>query len=314
MLQDGRDYHRALYHAGDALNPRGWHHDNTTRLLELLKPYLFEGAVGLDYATGTGGSAIPLLQHSDHQNLDLEIALTDVMPSWFLTAHQLLNQYPATHFFLLNLKSEEPLVTPFGGNKFDFIVSASTIHLLPEKKLGYIFQELFTLLKPGGVLVFNTGDIECQQRETQNAALLHDVYRITRDLLHQDGRYRAALEDLERRDPQQHARILKTHSVFPKPLDSSQLNAALQQAGFETVRREHQVIEKSKVDSLDFIQVARLTGIAGAISSIDARRALIREFMGEAHCKLMAQGEADSDRIRTYWTFGVEQKPTSTVN
>ena len=237
MLKDGQDHHQALYHAGDALNPRGWHRDNTTRLLKLLEPYLFEGAVGLDYATGTGGSALPLLQHSDQHNLGLEIALTDVMPSWFLTAHQLLNQHPETHFFLLNLKSEEPLVTPFGENRFDFIVSASTIHLLPEKKLDQIFQELFTLLKPGGVLVFNTGDIECQKRETHNAALLHDFYRIARDLLHQDRRYRAALDELESRKPQQHAQVIKTHSVFPKPLGSYQLKRALQQAGLVTVIR-----------------------------------------------------------------------------
>ena len=307
-IEDGREYHRVLFHDGDLSRPRGWHHDNVAHLLELARPHLRDGAIGLDYATGTGGSALPLLDDCAARGLNVELALTDVMPSWFLTAHDQLHDRPGTRFFLLDLKAPRPLFDTFGGERFDFIVSASTLHLLPPKKLVSVFEDLRDLLKPGGALIFNTGDVDHPGRSATNAALLHDVYRIARDLLHEDARYQQILADLGARDPEKHARVLKGHHVFPEPFQCSFLGEALAKAGFVEEHREFRVIEKARQDALDFIQVERLTGIAGAIADREERRAMIAEFMERSLEELERRGQMDGDQIRTSWIFGVYKK------
>ncbi len=308
MLADGREYHNVLFHDGDVTRPRGWHRENVAHLIELLRPHLGDGSIGLDYATGTGGSALPLLTACEESGINVTLALTDVMPSWFLTAHRMLHEHAGTHFFLLDLRSPMPLLGTFGENRFDFIVSASTIHLLPEKKLEGIFQELHGMLKPGGVLVFNSGDLEHPKRAESNAALLHDIYRVARDLLHEEPRYQSALLELKARDPEQHARVLKNHAVFPKPFSCCRLDEAVRKAGFVEELNETLVIDKARQDALDFIQVERLTGIAGAIAERNERRELIAEFMELAFAELVRRGEAEADHIRTFWNFGVYRK------
>ncbi|MHC4937301.1 MAG: class I SAM-dependent methyltransferase [Planctomycetota bacterium] len=307
-VEDGREYHQVLFHDGDLSRPRGWHHDNVAHLLELTRPFLHAGAVGLDYATGTGGSALPLLEDCAARELNIELALTDVMPSWFFTAHTLLHEHPGTHFFLLDLKKPRPLHDTFGEARFDFIVSASTIHLLPPKKLTAVFQDLHSLLRPGGALIFNTGDVDHPGRLDTSAALLHDVYRIARDLLHEDSRYQAILGELAERDPDAHSRVVKGHQVFPAPFSCSFLGEALAEAGFEEEHREFRVIDKAKQDALDFIQVERLTGIAGAVQDTAERRALIAEFMDRSLEELARRGQFDGENIRTSWIFGVYRR------
>ena len=304
---DGEEYHRALYHDGDPARPRGWHRDNTAKLIELARPAFEPGAIGLDYASGTGGSGIPLCAESKARELDLQLAFTDVMPSWFQTAHRLLSPQAGTHFFLIDLRAERPILDLFGESRFDFVVSASTIHLLPPKKLEEIFTELFGTLRPGGTLVFNTGDLESPARSEAKAALLHDIYRRTRDLIRDDEDYARILDAIE--DEPALKQIHRGHQVFPDPVPQADVLAAIEKAGFVRESVEDHVIEKSRSDAEDFIRVRRLTSIAAALPTLEARRELIDRHFDAAWNQLIEAGEADAERVRTFWTFGVYRKP-----
>jgi hypothetical protein len=58
QVADGESYHRALYHDGDLRRPVGWHRDSVGHLLDLAVPHITDGALVVDYGSGTGAQPL----------------------------------------------------------------------------------------------------------------------------------------------------------------------------------------------------------------------------------------------------------------
>ena len=165
------------------------------------------------------------------------------------------------------------------------------------------------MLRPGGALVFNSGDLDSPVRELERAAPLHCVYRRAREHLHATERYQEALQQLAASDRDAHRKVLKGHAVFPEPLDLQLVDDVLEEVGFRRERIEHRVILKSHADACDFAQVSRLTATAGAFPDLAERRTLIAAGLERAWHDLRQEEKANADAVRTFWTFGVYRKP-----
>ena len=49
QLEDGLDYHNAIYHYGDIQKPARWHLESVSHLIDLALPHIRDGSVIVDY-------------------------------------------------------------------------------------------------------------------------------------------------------------------------------------------------------------------------------------------------------------------------
>ena len=305
-IADGEAYHRALYHNGDLDRPAGWHIDSVSKLISLAVPHIEEGSIVVDYGSGTGGSAMELLKILDERGVRVELILVDPLQSWFGKAREILEHRDDVHLEL-SLERGEDGKTRFrkldeilSGRKADVIISSSTLHLIPEKKIGSLTGEFQQSLSEGGVFVWNSGDIECDFRPG-NSARLHDPYRAVREILRKDERRVEILEKMG--DGVAETEESRLDKIFPIPYSLDVIIEALIEAGFEGEVTD-EVIDFSREDAERFILVPRLAEIAAPLREGNTRDSAIRESLNIVFSDMEDGGLADEEFYRSHWVYG----------
>jgi SAM-dependent methyltransferase len=305
-IEDGEAYHCALYHDGDLSRPAGWHHDSVKHLLDLALPHIEEGALVVDYGAGTGGSAIELLRMLDEAGISIELVLVDPLESWFGKAREILGHRDDVHFELSIGKDEfgktvfRELDEMLDGRKADVIISSSTLHLVPIRALEDLALQFADCLNPGGVFVWDSGDVESALRP-ESAACLHDPYRAVREHLRDDQARKALLAEMEEEDAARAEH--RVDRIFPVPFSIELLMRAISSAGLLSRISDH-VVDFSNEDAERFILVPRLAEIAAPLIEGEGRNAAISLAIAAVLKQMREAGTASESGYRSYWVYG----------
>ena len=305
-VQDGEAYHRALYHDGKVADPAEWHKESVEKLVDLSIPHISQGSLVVDYGSGTGGSAIELLKALDNRGIAIELVMIDPLVSWFSKARELIGGREDVHFELSILQdssgraSFRRLEDMLNGRKADVIISSSTLHLVPARAMGDLAKQFAGSLSPGGVLVWDSGDLESDFRP-RNSALLHDPYRSVREILRDDGARKEMLSTMAKRDAERSERRLDR--IFPLPFPVEVILDAMSEAGFSTEISE-KVVHFSNEDAERFVLVPRLAEIAAPLLEGDERDNAIRSALSSALSIIEAQGKGTGYSYRSHWIYG----------
>ena len=305
-VEDGEAYHRALYRDGDANRPVSWHKNSVDRLIEIASNHISDGALVVDYGSGTGGSAIELLKHLDSIGIGVELVLIDPLVSWFSKARDLLGSRDDVQFEL-SIERDSNGRTSFrrleeilGGRRADVIISSSTLHLIPAKTMGDLALQFSGSLKEDGVFVWDSGDLESDLRP-DSAALLHDPYRAVREMLRDDEKRSSMLDEMSEDEKGRHERRLDR--IFPVPLSIEVVKEALAGAGFSTEISD-KVVSFSKEDAESFALVPRLSEIAAPLQVGDERDDAIRRALDKALKSIAKDGKGNDEGYRSHWVYG----------
>ncbi len=305
-VEDGEAYHRALYHDGDTNRPVNWHKNSVERLIEMAIPHISDGALVVDYGSGTGGSAIEMLKSLDERGVEVELILIDPLVSWFSKARELLDHRDDVHFEL-SIQKDDSGRTSFrrldeilGGRKAEVIISSSTLHLIPAKTIGDLALQFAGSLKEDGAFIWDSGDLESDLRP-EVSALLHDPYRAVRELLRHDDRRLAKLSQMSVDEKEGHERRLD--QIFPSPMPVEVVVRALSEAGFSSEMND-KVIPFSREDAENFALVPRLAEIASPLQVGDDRDGAIRCALETALNSISDEGKGTEGEYRSYWVFG----------
>ena len=303
---DGEAYHRALYHGGDTNRPVNWHKDSVEKLIEIAIPHIVEGSLVVDYGSGTGGSAIELLKSLDERGIGIELVLIDPLVSWFSKARSLLSQRDDVHFELA-IKEDETGKTSFrrledilAGRKADVIISSSTLHLIPAKKIDDLTVQFAGSLKEGGAFIWDSGDLESDLRPN-TSALLHDPYRAVRELLRHDEVRAGRLSEMAVDEREVHERRLDL--IFPLPMTVEVVLRALREAGFSSEIHD-KVIPFSRDDAESFVLVPRLAEIGSPLRVGDERDEAIKGALETALNSIADGGRGTDEEYWSHWIFG----------
>ena len=309
-IDDGEAYHRALYPSGDVGAPSSWHRESVGPLIDLALPHITHGSVIVDYGTGTGASAIELLKKLDDEEIRVDMILVDPLVSWFSKAWDLLGDRDDVHFELSILTDADgnasfrDLREILGGRKADVIISSSTLHLVPARAMGGLAEQFAESLTEGGVLVWDSGDLESGFRPG-DSALLHDPYRRVREILRTDAQRESLLAMMSDEDRNKSEKRLDR--IFPLPFSIEVITDALGGAGFSTEISE-KVVRFSNDDAERFVLVPRLAEIAAPLLKGLEREDAIKGALKVSLEELANQGKADGLAYRSHWIYGYHRR------
>ena len=309
-IDDGEAYHRALYPSGDVGAPSSWHRESVGPLIDLALPHITHGSVVVDYGTGTGASAIELLKKLDDEEIRVDMILVDPLVSWFSKAWDLLGDRDDVHFELSILTDADgnasfrDLREILGGRKADVIISSSTLHLVPARAMGGLAEQFAESLAEGGVLVWDSGDLESGFRPG-DSALLHDPYRRVREILRTDDQRESLLAMMSDEDRNKSEKRLDR--IFPLPFSIEVITDALGVAGFSSEISE-KVVRFSNDDAERFVLVPRLAEIAAPLLKGLEREDAIKRALKVSLEELANQGKADGLAYRSHWIYGCHRR------
>ena len=209
----------------------------------------------VDFGAGTGVSALRLLKHL---RVNTELWLVDNSAAWLGKAYEILSKNPSVKFFLLEKKGDiySTLADVVGKNAVDHVISANTVHLIPN--LEFTFKGIADALKEGGGFYFLSGNIP--RNDGPKGALMVDdtvkrVHDISIEIVRTDAKfatYRKYLDiNIKTTEPQR-------KFVFPDTRSIEFYLRSLKHAGFEDIVYNYQLVQVKYSDWLNFLRVRRL--------------------------------------------------------
>ena len=198
----------------EAVANSSWIKDILYEIAKIVKLKIRENDVVVDFGAGTGTSAMLLLKHLENK---VNLWLVDNSQSWLAKAYEVLNKYQNVKFFVLEKKDNRysTLAETVGSEVVDHVVSANTVHLIPDLK--DVFIGINQALKKKGTLTFQTGNFIREDRP-EGALMIDDtvksVHDIALEIVKEDPRFDVYREGLDERilaeEPQR-------KFVFPAP-------------------------------------------------------------------------------------------------
>ncbi len=180
------------------------------------------------------------------------------------------------------------------------IISSSTLHLVPVKAIDNLVKEFAGSLVSNGVVIWNSGDLECGFRP-MDAARLHDPYRIVRNILREDvSRMRMISELSESLGNSTEKRLDR---IFPIPFPIEVLIESFSGAGFSNQVSEKVILFEND-DAESFILVPRLAEIAAPLIEGKERDVVIKKALKEALSRIRDQGLGSNAGYRSHWVYG----------
>ena len=308
-IADGEAYHRALYHSGDINQPASWHQESVEPLIEKALENISEGSLVVDYGAGTGGSAIELLKKLDERGVTIDLVLIDPLISWFAKARDILGDRDGVQFELSISKDESGQISfkrleeILGGRKADVIISSSTLHLVPAKAMDDLAIQFANSLSDDGVLIWDSGDLESDFRPI-NSALLHDPYRLVREILRNNTQRIEALSRLSNEEANKSEKRLDR--IFPLPFPVEVIIDSMRDAGFTTQISE-KIVEFEKEDAERFVLVPRLAEIANPLMKGKQRDDEIKNALKFALGRIAEDGRGTDSSYRSHWIYGTHR-------
>jgi len=241
-------FHNAVVNAS-------WLHNCVDQLMKYVGPKIKEKDIVVDFGAGTGTSSTRILKkYKDKINL----WLVDNSPAWLGKAYEYLHSRPNVDFFVLEKKNAHysTLSETVGKESVNEVLSSNTVHLIPNLK--DTFKGIFDSLKPNGVFIFNSGNIEREGKPKGALMLDSTVYRvhdIAIDLIKKLPQFKQYREGLDKRIKEF---LPQRKFIFPYPRDIKEYVDAVKASGFKQVKTYYSCFKLKYSDYLKFLRVKRL--------------------------------------------------------
>jgi len=252
------------YH--DAVVNAPYYAESLEELARVAKGKIKENDVVVDFGAGTGVSAIALLKSIKFK---FKLWLVDNSPSWLGKAYEIFKENPNVKCYLLRKAGERyaTLSETVGKGKADHVLSANTIHLVPNLK--ETFNGINETLKKKGSFMFQSSNIDRKGRKT-GVLMMDDcikrIHEIAIDLIREDKKFEDYKTDIDKKI--ELARNFRKF-VFPdtKPLEVYLKD--LKNAGFEQLDSYYKTIRVKYTDWMKFVRVRALQ--AGILPEIGGK-------------------------------------------
>lgn len=258
-------FHEAVYSSS-------WIKDVLYELVKIAHTRIDDDDIVVDFGAGTGTSALLLLKHIKKK---IRLLLVDNSPSWLGKAYELLNDQPNVEFFLLEKKGDRyaTLAETIGSEVVDHVISANTVHLIPDLKETFI--GIYAALKQGGTFTFQTGNFTRKDRP-EGALMIDDtvqsVHDIALDIVRKDPKFAIYKKGLDKRVKGEE---LQRKFVFPDPRPVNFYLETLKQAGLNCKSVQYIPVKIRYSDWLNFLRVKRLQ--AGILPEIGGKEPTEKE-------------------------------------
>ena len=292
-----------------------WNHKCLDEMISLVEPHIKDNDIVVDFGAGTGTSSIRIL---DKLKKKIALWLVDNSPAWLGKAYEFLGSRPNVSFFIVgkNQSRFETLSETLGHNSVDHVLSANTMHLIPD--LRGTFKGIFNAIKKNGVFIFNSGNI-LREGKPEGALMLDStVYRvhdIAINIIKYDQQFKKYKPGLYERIE---STLPQRKFVFPYPRDIKEYLSALKEAGFKQIKVSYRCFKLKYDDYLNFLRVRRLQ--AGMLPEIGGKDPNSQEekdrdtLITKASLKMFKEFEqsnplADNKSWQCEWAFVSAVKP-----
>ncbi|MBI2656235.1 methyltransferase domain-containing protein [Candidatus Woesearchaeota archaeon] len=250
----------------EAVVDSSWLKDAIYELYKIVRSKIHKGDVVVDFGAGTGSSAILLMKHLKRQ---INLWLVDNSQSWLGKAYELLHNFPNVEYFILekNDNTYATLAETVGSGVVDHVISANTVHLIPDIK--EVFTGIALALKKNGTFTFQTANL-LRGGRPEGALMIDDtvksVHDIALDIVRTDQNFAQYLGGLGEKV---HSEEPQRKFVFPNPRYIEAYLDALDESGFEYEKPVCILVKIKYKDWLNFLRVKRLQ--AGILPEIGGR-------------------------------------------
>lgn len=171
----------------DSVKNHSWY-DNLNYLMNVSKELFTDNSLIMDYSCGTGIYSERLNFYECNPN----IIMMDASLKYLRLSYEKFKNNPKYFFRLLDLKKgiEESLVDNLEG-KLDGIVSTNAIHLYPT--IDETIKSWNALLKKGGKLLINSGNIDNPKMKTPTSFLIdqtvNQIFNLSIDIVKNNNAY-----------------------------------------------------------------------------------------------------------------------------
>ena len=232
-----------------------WLHNCVDQLMKYADPKIKEKDIVVDFGAGTGTSSARILNKFKGK---ISLWLVDNSPAWLGKAYEYLHSKPNVDFFILEKKNDHysTLSETVGKESVNEVLSSNTVHLIPNLK--DTFKGIFDSLKPNGIFIFNSGNIERKGKPKGALMLDSTVYRvhdIAIDLIKKLPKFKQYREGLDKRIKEF---LPQRKFIFPYPRDIKEYVDAVKAAGFKQVKTYYTCFKLKYSDYLKFLRVKRL--------------------------------------------------------
>jgi len=255
------DYHNAVVNTS-------WHKENIKELIKIVKGKIKYDDIVIDFGAGTGASTIYLLKELKPIST---LLLVDNSASWLGKAYEILHSNKHVDFFLLPKEKNDykALDKIIGKGTADHVVSANTVHLIPNIKKT--IEGIYATLKNHGTFTFQSGNIEGINKDDEILKIddsINMVHDIALKLIRTDNGFSKYKNGLNMRIKQQ---ANQRKFIFPNPRPVKFYLDMLKSAGFKNEVVSYKQIKVNYNDWLKFLRVRRLqTGILPEVGGIKA--------------------------------------------
>src|SRR3989338_3260709 len=258
------------YH--DAVINSSWLKDILFEFSKIVKPDIKENEIIVDFGAGTGTSAFYLMKNLGKK---VRLWLVDNSPSWLAKAHEIFEGAADIGYFVLEKKGEgyATLAETVGQNVADHVISANTVHLIPN--IEDTFKGVSLALKKHGTFTFQTGNFLRNDRP-EGALMIDDTVQTVHDIaiesIKNDTKYKAYRHELDGKTAEM---APQRKFVFPNPRPIEFYLKALKSAGFMASEPKFIPVKIGYDDWLNFLRVKRLQ--AGVLPEIGGKEPTRRE-------------------------------------
>ncbi|MBI2646969.1 class I SAM-dependent methyltransferase [Candidatus Woesearchaeota archaeon] len=252
-------FHEAVVNAS-------WLQEAMYELVRIVRSKIHKDEIVVDFGAGTGSSAVFLLKYMDKS---IKLWLVDNSHSWLAKAYEILNKNPDVEYFILEKKDNRyaTLAETIGNSVADHVISANTVHLIPDIKEA--FTGIALALKEGGTFTFQTANL-LREGRPDGALMIDDtvksVHDIALDIVRTDKNF---AQYLDRLDERVHSEEPQRKFVFPDPRPIEVYLDALDESGFNCEEPVCILVKIKYKDWLNFLRVKRLQ--AGILPEIGGR-------------------------------------------
>jgi len=252
------------YH--DAVVKSSWLKEAIYELVKIVNSKICKGDIVVDYGAGTGASAIFLLKYLRQR---MRLWLVDNSSSWLGKAYELLNDPPNVECFILEKKGDRyaTLSETIGNEVVDHVVSANTVHLIPNLKEA--FSGIALALKKGGTFTFQTANLFRNDRPEGILMIdetVKSVHDIAIDIVSRHQKFVIYRQGLNERVESEES---QRKFIFPDPRPIESYLYALKKAGLEHQTPLYIPVKIKYSEWLNFLRVKRLQ--AGILPEIGGK-------------------------------------------
>jgi len=274
----------------DAVINASWNNQCLDKLIDIAKPKIRENDIVVDFGAGTGTSSVRILEGIKTK---IKLWLVDNSPAWLGKAYEFLSSRSNVDFFVLEKKNDTyaSLSETIGKGTVDSVISANTVHLIPNLK--ETFNGIAEALKPKGIFIFNSGNMTRKGRPAGALIIDSTVYRVhdmAVEIIRKNSRFSKYRPGLDERIKSQ---LQQRKFIFPYPRPMQEYLNALKHAGFKYIETYYKCFKLKYSDWLDFLKIKRLQ--AGILPEVGGKEPTPQEEEDRDTLITMAANELFKD-------------------